>query len=133
ERRKVGDYAVERLGAATMPAKPRDHFVEDQDGALRVAAGPESLEKARAGLLRSGGLEDEGGDLAGIPPEERVDAVQIVVAERQGHRADALRDARRHGRRPDEPVVGREERLVAADGDEIAAGVGPGELDRGGR
>ena len=75
-------------------------------------------------------LEDQRGDAPGVLLEQRRGAGEIVVAEGRGQLADDLRDAGVHRRGADEPVVGREERVVGAAGDHVAPGIGAGEAHR---
>ena len=65
-----------------MPAKARDHLVEDEEGAVGVAELPQAVEEAgRAARSIRLGLEDDAGDLPGVLPEERLGAREVVVAE----------------------------------------------------
>ena len=66
--------------------------------------------------------------------EQRFRARQVVVAERHRQPLDRFRNAGIHRRGADEPVVGREERVVGAAADQIAAGIGARQPHRpGGR
>ena len=66
------------------------------------------------------GFENDSGNLAGILVEQRLETGEIVIAERPRQIGDGLRHSSPHRRRADEPVAGREERMVRAHGDAIA-------------
>ena len=55
-------------------------------------------------------------------------ALEVVVAERQRQIGDGLGNPGIHRRLADEPIVVREEGMVAAKGHEVSPGVGSGQL-----
>lgn len=111
------------LRAADVPAEAGDDLVQHEQHAVLVAQPPQSREVAR--LRRDGRLhlEDERRDRTGMRLEQRLHRPEVVEREAERQIPDRSGDARAHRRRPDEPVVGREG-LVAADRDQVPAGVG---------
>jgi len=67
-----------------------------------------------------------------MPIEHGLYAIQVVVAELDRQVANRFRDPGRQLGCADEPVVDGEERMVGTHGDQVPAGVRPGQLDRGG-
>ena len=132
ERRQVGHHAVVLLRAADVPAKPGDHLVEHEHGAVLAT---ERLEPLRGnpgdGSLDARRLEEDGGDPPRVLREERSHAREVVVPE-----AQCLACATSLGMPPSIVVVQMNQSSYekngcsAADGDEIAARVLAGQLER---
>ncbi len=128
--REVGVDAVAMVRAAQVEADRADHLVEDQNGALALGQRAQALEVALVRLVVLHRLEDHRGDLSRVLREELAECVEVVVGERDRRRVRLVRDAAGHRCRADEPVVDAEEGMVAAVGDELAAGRCARELDR---
>mmetsp|Transcript_25013 Transcript_25013/g.64556 ORF Transcript_25013/g.64556 Transcript_25013/m.64556 type:complete len:300 (-) Transcript_25013:599-1498(-) len=97
----VGRDAEVLLSTAIRHAEARHHLVEDED---RAVLGRERAEALEEGLVRldearvaDDGLEDDGGDLAGVRVENGLDRRQVVVLCAQGPLRRAARHARRVG------------------------------------
>jgi hypothetical protein len=117
---QVRCHAVDALGAVLGPAETGDHLVEHEHGAVAGGQLADALEVAGGGLGLGGRLHDDAGDRVLV--EERGEGVEVAVGEGGG---GLVGDAGVHGGAADEPVVGGEERLVTAQGDEGAAGGRP--------
>src|SRR5690606_12142494 len=121
---------VSLLTTSATPAEAGDHLVKDEERTVVMGELPECGKEIPGRLFTAGGLEDDRRNSVGKCVEERADTVEIVVAEAERHRPDRVRDTGIHRRGPDEPVVRREERVVAAHRDEIPSRIGTREADR---
>ena len=133
EARHVGLDAIQRLGAALMEAEAADGLVQRDQGTVAVRQVDDLLQEAILGLFGTGRLQQHHGDAVRVLFEELLQAVDVVVVELDGELHFHARDAAVHGGGTDEPVVVREEGAVAADGHQVTAGVGAGQLQRGGQ
>ena len=122
ERREIGSEPVELLSAAKVEAESRDHFVENEECAVRGAQLVHAPEEVVLGLLRRRCLHDETRNAAGMPVEHGLDAGEIVVVKPVGELSDRLGNPTGHRRSRDEPVVDREERMLGTDRDDVATG-----------
>ena len=133
EARHVGRDAIQRLGAALVEAEAADGLVQRDQGAIAVGQVDDLLQEAVLGLFGTSRLQQHHGDAVRVLLEELLQAVDVVVVELDGEFDFNARDAAVHGGGADEPVVVREEGAVAADGHQVTAGVGAGQLQRGGQ
>ena len=129
-RREVGCDPMHLLRPAGVPAEPADVLVEDEERPVGADELLQAAQESLARLRRPLGLEDEARDLSGMPLEQRLDRCEVVVVERQRLLLDARRNATTYGRSHHRPVVVREERMLDANRDEIAARERPSELHR---
>src|SRR5262245_13698622 len=87
------------------------------------------MQESFAWLLGAGRLQNAGGNLAPMPIEQGLDAGDVVIAEGHCKPLGSLWNAGIHGCGTDEPVIDREERVVDADGNEIAPSIGARQPD----
>ena len=114
-----GQRSPVMISSNTRTARARRRAAADPPGSPARARGP--LRQARGGGRRP----------TRVAVEDGVHGSQVVVAEAHGGLALVRQDPGGHVRRGDEPVVGGEERVAPADGDQVAARRGAGDLDRG--
>lgn len=115
-----------------IPSEAGDHFVENEKRAVFVAKLLEFVKKLVPRRITARRLQDEGGYATLKAVKQTARTGQIIVAEAKDQIVDRLGNARIHFRCPDEPVVGREKRVVAAARDQVAAGNGACKSYRGG-
>ena len=132
ERRQVRAARRRRAGRrGHVPSEAGDHLVEHEQRAVAVHSSRNPSRKPGAGSTAVAGSRTRQATWPGCSANRRAHGVEVVEPEADREVAQRLRDPRRHGGVPDEPVVGREERLVLADRDQVAPGGRPGQLDGG--
>src|SRR5580658_11224046 len=110
------------LSSAQIEAQTADHLVENEHEPLLASELTGLLQESVERLVIFHGLENHGGDLAGIPVVQGLQALDVVVAEAQREAGYLLRHAGVHHGRADEPVVGAEKWMIHALGDVFASG-----------
>src|SRR5579863_1300207 len=94
EGRQMRLNAVTALRSAQVPAKSRDHFIENEYCPCLLAKPLHAREEVIFGLDRCCGLQYNACNLAGIPIKKSLQTIDVVVSELNGEVLDHPRNAR---------------------------------------
>ena len=110
DRHEIRNHPEERMCAVQRVAKPRHHFVKDEQRAFLVAQAAQSHQKTRCGFGIATDFEDDGRDLARMFLEHPLHAWPIIKGERNAQLLDFVRDPGVDKCLADEPIMDTEER-----------------------
>ena len=143
ERHEVGIERIKLACAAERDAKTGHDFVDDEQRAVACGEGAQTGEIARgrrnAAGIADDGLDDDGGDLAGMGGESGFDGGEIVVGQSEGEVGDLVGHAgRSRNAKSRDAGAGFHQQAVGVAvvaalefDDEFAAGGGAGQADGG--
>ncbi len=145
QRHEVGIERIKLARAAECDTETGHDFVDDEQRALICGEGAQTGEIARgrrnAAGIADDGLDDDGGNLAGMRGKSGFNGAQIVVGQSEGKVCDLVRHACRSrnakcrdaGAGFDQKAVGVAVIAALEFDDELAAGGGAGQADSGHR